>query len=257
MILEQLDGIFAQTLVGNYDDELPWEAVQKLREIGSRAVFERAAEWCSSKEPLRRARGADVLAQIGRTYERPHNNFPDESYLILSALAERERDPLPLLSVIHALGHIGNPLALPLVIANCEHGNPDVRFAVACALGKFADDPRAAPALMALMHDVDAKVRDWATFGLGVLGDADSGEIREALLKRMTDLDFDVREEAFVALANRKEPRAVPALIAELNRRQVSGRLREAAETFLGANEQLMGWSPTDFAEALRKQFAL
>ncbi len=91
MILEQFDGIFAQTLVGDYDDDLPWEAVQALRKIGSRAVFERAAEWCGSEDPLKRARGADVLAQIGRTGEHPTNNFPDESYLILSALAERER----------------------------------------------------------------------------------------------------------------------------------------------------------------------
>jgi HEAT repeat protein len=255
MILEELDDIFAQTLVGDYDDDLPWEAVRRLRKIGSRAVFERAAEWCRSEDSLRRARGADVLAQIGRTGEHPHNNFPEESYLILSALVERERDPLPLLSAIHALGHIGNPLALPLVIANCEHENPDVRFAVACALGDFADDPRAAPTLMTLMQDVDDDVRDWATFGLGVLGDGDSREIREALLKRMTDPNRDVREEAFVALGNRKEPRAVPALIAELNQREISDRLREAAETFLGENEQRVGWGPSDFTGALRKQF--
>src|SRR5207253_9364544 len=69
--------------------------------------------------------------------------------------------------------------------SNCEHENPDVRFAVACALGNFADDPRAAPVLMTLMHDVDDDVRDWATFGLGVLGDKDSPEIREVLLERM------------------------------------------------------------------------
>jgi len=257
MILEQFDGIFAQTLVGDYDDDLPWEAVQALRKIGSRAVFERAAEWCGSEDPLKRARGADVLAQIGRTGEHPTNNFPDESYLILSALAERERDPLPLLSAIHALGHVGNPLAVPLVIANCEHENPDVRFAVACALGNFADDPRAAPVLMTLMHDVDDDVRDWATFGLGVLGDKDSPEIREVLLERMSDPNCDVREEALVALANRKESRAVPALIAELNQREISDRLREAAETFLGENEQRLGWGPNDFAGALRKQFAL
>lgn len=257
MIVEQLDDIFAQTLVGDYDDDSPWEAVKTLRKIGSRAVFERAAEWCRSEDPLRRARGADVLAQIGRTFEHRQNNFPDESYLILSALVERERDFLPLLSAIHALGHVGNPLAVPLVIANCEHENTDVRFAVACALGNFADDPRALPALMALMNDVDDDVRDWATFGLGVLGGQDSREIRESLLKRMNDPNCDVREEALAALANRKEPRAVPALIAELNQPEISDRLREAAEAFLGENEQRVGWGPNDFAEALRKQFAL
>jgi HEAT repeat protein len=73
----------------------------------------------------------------------------------------------------------------------------------------------------------------------------------------MTDSNCDVREEALVALAYRKEPRAVPALIAELNQLEISYRLREAAETFLGENEQHEGWGPNDFAEALRKQFAL
>lgn len=258
MSLDQLDDIFAQTLVGEYDDELPWEAVQTLRNIGSRAVFEQAAEWCSSGNPLKRARGANVLAQIGRTIEHPRNNFADESYLILSALVRQERDLLPLLSAIHGLGHIGNPLALPVVIANCEHENSDVRFAVACALGKFADDPRAVQTLMAMMQDDDDHVRDWATFGLGVLGNADSSEIREALLKRMIDCDCDVREEALVALANRKEQRAIPTLIAELNhQREISDRLREAAESFLGNNEERMGWSPNDFATALRRHFAL
>jgi HEAT repeat protein len=73
----------------------------------------------------------------------------------------------------------------------------------------------------------------------------------------MTDPDSDVREEALVALANRKEPMAVPALISELNQREISDRLRGAAETFLGVSERRSGWSPSDFAEALRKYFAL
>src|SRR5438094_8107595 len=133
MILEQFDGIFAQTLVGDYDDDLPWEAVQALRKIGSRAVFERAAEWCGSEDPLKRARGADVLAQIGRTAEHPHNNFPEESYSVVSQLARHEKDPLPLQAAIHALGHIGDPRALPLLIENCAHADRDVRFAVAFA----------------------------------------------------------------------------------------------------------------------------
>ena len=133
MLLQQLDDIFDQTLTGDYDDELPWKAVQTLRRMGTRQVFERAAEWCSSENPLKRARGMDVLAQIGRTGEHPHNNFPDESFLIVSKLAQRESDPLPLLSAIHALGHIGNPLALPLVIQNLTHESPEVRFVVAFA----------------------------------------------------------------------------------------------------------------------------
>ncbi len=98
---------------------------------------------------------------------------------------KRETDPFPLLSAVHALGHIGNPLAIPLVIEHRLHPHADVRFAVACALGNFADDPRTVGTLLALMRDDDKDVRDWWTFGLGVQGDLDSVEIRDAVWQRM------------------------------------------------------------------------
>lgn len=257
MTLAQIDELFAQTLTGDYDDDAPWEAVAKLRHLGTRQVFERAAEWCVSSDPLKRARGADVLAQIGRTSEHPDNTFLEESYSVVSQVAQHEKDSLPLVAAIHALGHIGDPRALTVLIENCSHADRDVRFAVAFALGKFANDPSSVQALIALMEDPNGGVRDWATFGLGVLGDADSTEIREALLKRTTDSDSDAQGEAFVALANRKESRAIPALIAELNRGELSDHLREAAESFLGDSEQYAEWGPHDFAEALRLHFQL
>ena len=217
MTLEHIDDLFARTLTGDYDDDTTWEAVRKLHNLGTRRVLERAAEWCASENPLKRARGADILAQIGVTREHPHNSFPEESYDIVSGLARQEKDPLPLLASIHALGHIGNILAVPLVIEKRSHQDPDVRFAVACALGSFADDPKAAQALMELTQDTDEDVRDWATFGLGVLGQLDSPEIREALVTRLSDTNADVRAEALAGLAARKERKAIPALIAELN----------------------------------------
>lgn len=255
MVAAQIDELFAQTLTGDYDEDAPWEAVGKLRNLGTHQVYERAAEWCVSSDPLQRARGADVLAQIGRTSEHPQNNFLEESYAVVSQLAQHEQELLPLLAAIHALGHIGNPLALPLVIQNCSHEDADVRFAVACALGKFADAPKAVQALIALMGDRDEDVRDWATFGLGVLGDADSAEVRAALLKRTDDPNLDVLEEAVVALANRKESRVIPTLITQLNQGTASDRLREAAESFLGESEEHEKWDGHDFAKALSLRF--
>src|SRR5438045_464296 len=91
MTLAEIDELFVQTLTGEYDDDVPWEAVGKLRNLGTRQVFERAAEWCTSGDPSKRARGADVLAQIGRTAEHPHNNFPEESYSVVSQLARARK----------------------------------------------------------------------------------------------------------------------------------------------------------------------
>src|SRR6266853_799161 len=108
---EDLDELFGRTLSGDYDDDLPWEAVRQLRIIGSREVFERAADWVDSDSPLRRARGADVLAQLGNRSGGSENPFPEECFSIISTLARREKDPLVLMSSVYALGHIGNPLA--------------------------------------------------------------------------------------------------------------------------------------------------
>jgi HEAT repeat protein len=254
---EQIAELFAQTLTGDYDDESPWAAVHELRREGSREVFNRAAEWCNSDNPFKRARGADVLAQLGRTADQHINNFPDESFSIVSTLVRREKDALPLLAEIHALGHIGNPSAVPLIIEHRLHSSADVRLAVAQALGHFANDPRAVDALLALMRDPDEHVRDWATFSLGVLGDLDTNEIRDALFQRLADPDTDVVEESLVGLSKRKDQRALHSLIAELNKPGISDRVKEAAELFLGEHEQSASWSPVDYAAALKKHFTL
>ena len=82
-----VEQLFAETLRGEYEDDAPWDAVHKLRRLGTRDVFEVAAQWCVSENPLKRARGIDVLAQLGKTALHPTNTFPDESYaLILNAV---------------------------------------------------------------------------------------------------------------------------------------------------------------------------
>jgi HEAT repeat protein len=248
-----VDELFAQMLTGNYDDDLPWKAVQELRRLGSGEVFNRAGEWCLSDDPLKRARGADVLAQIGRTFNNPINSFLDESFSIISNMLQSEKDPLTLLAGVHALGHIGNPLAIPLVVAHHLHPEVDVRFAVACALGNFANDAHARDALLVLMRDADEDVRDWATFGLGVLGDLDSDEVRDALLQGISDPCPDVREESLVGLAKRKDQRALNVLFAALNQPEVSNRVREAAAEFLG--EQQADHTPSHYIALLKERF--
>ena len=106
------------------------------------------------------------------------------------------------------------------------------------------------------MNDSDAEVRDWATFGLGVLGDQDSSEIREALFRALDDADEDVREEALVALAKRHDTRAVAPLLSSLQEPKVSSRVIEAAHTLLGLSVEEKEWTPQEYARVLRDRFA-
>jgi HEAT repeat protein len=104
---------------------------------------------------------------------------------------------------------------------------------------------------------MDDDFRDWATFGLGVQGDMDSVEIREALVRRLNDPDEDVREEAMVGLAKRKDERAVPALLPALEQPDISDRVSEAAYLMLGMENEREGWRGSDYAAALRERFSL
>lgn len=252
---EDIDDLFARTLRGDYGDDAPWEAVQSLRRIGTREVFDRAANWVESADLLKRARGLDVLAQLGKTAEHRANNFPQECYELVSRTLKQEQEFLPLQSAIYALGHLDDPRAVPLLAQFHTHQRPEVRFAVACALGSFPNDAVSVKTLLELMEDVDSDVRDWATFGVGVQGDQDSVEIRESLCCRLNDSDVDASEEAVVGLAKRRDLRVFPKLFDLLNQESISSRAVEAACLLLGLNDEPEGWSGQEYVNALRQRF--
>jgi HEAT repeat protein len=106
------------------------------------------------------------------------------------------------------------------------------------------------PSLFEMMLDADAGIRDWATFALAARDD-DSHEVREALLSRATDLDFDARSEAIWGLARRRDPRAVPLLLTALKSDEIGTLFVEAAGYLASAEfveplEQLLGWWDAD-----------
>ncbi|HKW54880.1 MAG TPA: HEAT repeat domain-containing protein [Stellaceae bacterium] len=258
MTAEEIDALFARTLAGaDLDDKGAWEAVHALRASGSRDVFERAAAWCAAADPLQRARGADVLAQLGGSSDPARRqDFSSASFPLVAAMARAEQDARPLHSALMALGHLGDMRAIPLIVAHQFHPAADVRFAVAFALGLFANDARAAAALLALTEDSDGEVRDWATFGLGVQGEADSPAIRAALLRCLGDANEEVREEAMVGLAKRRDRQALPMVIELLERRShVSPRAIDAARFLLDLADEPDERDGSDYAAALRERF--
>ena len=105
-------------------------------------------------------------------------------------MLENEQDPMVLDSAISALGHLDNARAVPLILRYQDHLDENVRLAVTFALGCFPNDPQSVYGLLKLTSDADADVRDWGVFGLGVQGDADSPEIREARLRFLDDDAF-------------------------------------------------------------------
>ena len=253
MITEsEIDELFAQTLAGDYDDESPWQAVRQLHNHGNRAIFDRALQWSSSPDPIKRARAADIIAQLGRTATNREPFFPDESLSTLARMVASETDPRPLASAIYGAGHFGDASLVPSVCTYKSHPDPGVRYAAAFALGCFPDDPAAIQALLFLMTDTESDVRDWATFGLGTRSDADSAEIRNALTTRLTDPDEATREEAAMGLAKRNDARVIPHLMGLMQLPEPTNLTFEAAALILNLNESESKWPQDEYLKALR-----
>jgi HEAT repeat protein len=111
--------------------------------------------------------------------------------------------------------------------------------------------------LLKLTSDTDAEVRDWAVFGLGVQGDADSPEIRAALLRCLDDASEDVRMEAAAGLGKRQDRRVIPRLRAMLDEPNFGVRAAEAAAALLGFDRVPREWSAEDYKSALASKFQI
>ena len=142
------------------------------------------------------------------------------------------------------------------VFADSSGDDPRVRRYLALALGRIRD-PRAVPALLQAVDDAgaagaraDAETQVYAVWALGVIGDAqavprlvalaageDAGlrkaavhalgafpteEARAALVTALADPVADVRWNAAVALARRRDAAAVPVLLSMMDRGELA-----------------------------------
>jgi HEAT repeat protein len=223
-----------------------WAHIRALHYRSGSDVFEEAVGLCASPDPISRAVGADILAQLGVRDAVADYPFADESVpMLVSLLADTE--PYVTSSALHALGHLrrGEPAHLAQL---ASHASEDVRCALAYALGSRIDYI-SIDTLIALSRDPDADTRNWATFALGAQSDA-----------RLTDVDDEVRGEAMAGLAKRLDERAVEPVLRELSETNVMTLAIEAAGAmprpeFLPHLEALYTAHPEDetIVQALRR----
>jgi len=207
----------------DYDD-VGWNAVVVLHYRATREVLESTLKLCKSHIAKERALGADILGQLGA----PERAFPEESVAALLDMLKEDRDPDVLHSVGVALGHQRDPRAIEPLCKLKNHPDDRVRFGVVIGLLTY-ENSLAVETLIELSRDQDLDVRNWATFGLGTQISVDSPDIRQALLDRLGDQDPEVRGEALVGLAKRKDQRVLKPLIDELGSEKVLDLAVEAA----------------------------
>jgi HEAT repeat protein len=209
-----------------------------------------------------RPRGRDFVPARGlfqrkawRPPVSPHWMFREESFELIRQMLAQEENLRALDSELAALGHLDNVAAVPLVVRYAKHSDRDIRYSVAFALGRYHDDPAAIAILRDLAEDSDRHVRDWAIFGLGVLGNADNEEIRQIFLAHLDDSFLDARIEAAAALAKRQDVRVARPLIQMLKKEGDLYGLLEAARDLLQMKHDLADWFLAEYIAALEKKF--
>jgi hypothetical protein len=226
----------------DYEAESAWAAMRVSRERNTPEVFALAVKCCASPTPRHRERGLQILARIVWGSEEHPRFFEALEFVIAGT---RDADETVVEAATWALARLEGDRSKGALIQFKNHSNAEIRYNVAVGLnGGYA--PGAIPVLLELMEDPDDKVREWATFALGMKPVIDTSEIREALRKRLSDPCEDVRLEAIWALALREDQQGLKLLLDRLEADSWLGRDEDAASDILGlrssqdpTNEQL------------------
>lgn len=213
-----------QIAISEFENNNSWNAIDVLRWRGTCEVFTSARSLCSSPRAKEREVGVNVLAQIG-CGRRP---FLRQSVsLLIERLQDRSVHVVSAAGV--GLGHRDDPRSIPHLVALKNHPSSHVRYGVAFGLAR-QKTAEAIVTLIELSRDKDRDVRDYATFGLAELNFLNTKAIRDALFARLKERDTEIRGQALIGLAQRKDPRVLKPLQKELMRRFRGGWCLEAAE---------------------------
>lgn len=175
----------------------------------------------------------DEVAQIRARISGDPGPVPEVLPRLLELL-HRERDPAVLGPVIEAIGVARCEQGSLELLPWTQHPDPTIRLeAVQSIPGgteSFETSATVADALTRSTRDASDEVRDWATFGLGTILDIDTSAVRATLFACATDPDGNVRDEALVGLARRRDRRALALVQERLAGDRVSQKVWEAAE---------------------------
>lgn len=210
------ENLTSKSLIGmalqRWDSTSSWDAIFALRFRPEEETVRHCQRLFASRNWRKRSLAVNVICQL---------QFPDHREyaqdiareLIQAALDDPQSEVVA--AAAFATGHRECPKCLSRLIELASDPDCELRFAATFGLGNN-QDVKAIPTMLALAKDADDDVRNWAMFGLGSLWDLDTPEVREALWLGYSDHVDEIRGEALVGLAKRRDKRVLELLPSAL-----------------------------------------
>ncbi len=204
-----------------------WEMILDLSSRASDTELAASLDLIKSDDPIYRQIGAQIISRLDPGKKTYHEQAIEA---LIPLLSDKNEDVIEVAAF--GLGHRQDTRNIPHLLKLIDHPNANIRHGVVMGLSGL-DDTAAANALIKLCSDSDYDTRNWATFGLGAHCDIDTPEIRKALRERLSDEDCEIRGEALIGLAKRKDSQVKQAIIKELTG-EFLGSLAIEAASLLG-----------------------
>lgn len=192
------------------NDDIYMDYIHELRTIGNDEVFNRAKVLVYSKDFVYRDIAASILSQIAYKSK----TFKGESIHLLSRLLNDKNEDV-IASSIYAFGHRKCTRYADKLASFATSKSLQIKEALAFALGGY-ENQKSIDALILLMKDENYDVRNWSTFSLAQITETNTQKIRNALFENLGDKEKEVRGEALLGLALRKDKRTQEAILEDL-----------------------------------------
>ena len=194
------------------NDDTYMEYIHILRLRGNDEVFQLTKKLAYSKDSVYREIAASILSQFGYKIK----CYKGESVHLLSKLLHDKNEDV-VCTTIYAFGHRKCTRQADKLASFVTSKSLQIKEALSFALGGY-ENQKCIDALIVLMQDKNYDVRNWSTFSLAQITETNTQSIRDALFKNLSDEESEVRGEALLGLALRKDERVKDAIIEELQK---------------------------------------
>jgi HEAT repeat protein len=215
--------------------------IESLGKLGDKRGIQPLINLLTSKHEEVRLQAVKALAELGEphwpaAYSKLTLGRHGDKRIVPALMKAFGDDPSDDADIIEALGMLGDPRAVELLLPLLDSKEKDTRCKAAKSLGQIGDERALAP-LMKMLDDTDRIVQYCAVIALGYLGDTRAVEpLIDVMNRRYPGMRYTTSQDYYAAysLGEIGDKRAVEPLIAVLENEKQVIDMRFSAARALG-----------------------